>query len=314
LLLLPLWKAISFIFFNPGLHHRRTRAIAVSAILVSVLAGVLFLLPVPLRTQVEGVVWLPEQSIVRAGTDGFVLDLQVEPDAHVSADTPLIVTQDPFLTAELQILESRLAELRLQYTVVHIEDRVKARIIKEDINAVEEDLARLRERIDSLVIRSSTAGRFVVPAAADLPGQYLHKGQLVCYVLDPEAVTARVVVSQEDVALVRQNTRGVELRIVDSPYEVFAATILREVPGASKRLPAVALGSQGGGAIVVDPRDGQGLTTFEKVFQFDIGIEGLQLLEYAGGRVHVQFDHGYEPLGLQGYRAIRQLLLRRFNV
>ena len=76
----------------------------------------------------------------------------------------------------------------------------------------------------------------------------------------------------------------------------------------------MALGSQGGGAIAVDPRDGQGVTTFERVFQFDISIDVPQVPEYIGGRVLVQFDHGFEPLGVQGYRAIRQLLLRRFNV
>ena len=30
--------------------------------------------------------------------------------------------------------------------------------------------------------------------------------------------------------------------------------------------------------------------------------------------MYVRFDHGYEPLGLQVYRALRQLFLRRFSV
>jgi hypothetical protein len=30
--------------------------------------------------------------------------------------------------------------------------------------------------------------------------------------------------------------------------------------------------------------------------------------------MHVRFDHGYEPIGLQIYRAARRLLLRQFNV
>jgi putative peptide zinc metalloprotease protein len=314
LLLMPAWKAMSFLLFNPQLNRRRARSIAISAMLVCVLAGILFLVPVPMRTQAEGVVWLPEQSIVRAGTDGFVTGLQVEPDALVSEGTPLIVTQDPFLTAELRILESRHDELSLEYKVVRNDDRVRARILKEELKALEEDLARHRERIDRLVIRSPTTGRFVLPQAADLPDRFLRQGQLVGYVLDDGAPTARVVVSQQDVSLVRQHTREVELRLAGRPDAALPATIQREVPGASNRLPAVALGSQGGGAIAIDPRDGQGVTTFERVFQFDVSIAALQASEYIGGRVLVQFDHGFEPLGLQGYRAIRQLLLRRFNV
>ncbi len=314
LLLLPAWKAISFLLFNPQLHRRRVHAIGISVLLVCVLGGFLFLVPVPLRTQAEGVVWLPERSIVRAGTDGFVQELQVEPGTLVSEGMPLIITQDPFLTAELHVLESRHEELSLEYNLVRNEDRVRARILKEDIRALEEDLASHREQIERLVIRSPTTGRLVLPLASDLPGQYLHQGQLVGYVLDAEAPTARVVVSQQDVSLVRGQTRGVELRFAGSPDVVLPATIRREVPGASNRLPAVALGSQGGGEIAIDPRDRQGVTTFEKVFQFDVSIAARQVPDYIGGRVLVQFDHGFEPLGLQGYRAIRQLLLRRFNV
>lgn len=314
LLLVPAWKAVSFLLFNPQLNRRRARSIAISAMLVCVLAGILFLVPVPLRTQAEGVVWLPEQSIVRAGTDGFVTRLQVQPDAPVSEGMPLIITQDPFLTAELHILESRHDELSLEYKLVRNDDRVRARILREELKALEEDLARHRERIDRLVIRSPTTGRFVLPQAADLPDRFLRQGQLVGYVLDDGAPTARVVVSQQDVSLVRQHTREVELRLAGRPDTALPATIQREVPGASNRLPAVALGSQGGGAIAIDPRDGQGVTTFERVFQFDVSIAALQASGYIGGRVLVQFDHGFEPLGLQGYRAIRQLLLRRFNV
>jgi putative peptide zinc metalloprotease protein len=33
-----------------------------------------------------------------------------------------------------------------------------------------------------------------------------------------------------------------------------------------------------------------------------------------GGRVHVRFDHGWAPLGLQWYRQVRQLFLSHFNV
>jgi putative peptide zinc metalloprotease protein len=35
---------------------------------------------------------------------------------------------------------------------------------------------------------------------------------------------------------------------------------------------------------------------------------------YLGARVFVRFDHGYEPVGFQVYRATRQLFLRHFDV
>jgi putative peptide zinc metalloprotease protein len=33
-----------------------------------------------------------------------------------------------------------------------------------------------------------------------------------------------------------------------------------------------------------------------------------------GERVFVRFDHGFEPLGFQAYRAVRRLFLRQFDV
>ena len=55
-------------------RFQRNRARAVTTTFGSILAAgiVLFLIPAPAYTTTEGVVWLPENAIVRAGADGFV--------------------------------------------------------------------------------------------------------------------------------------------------------------------------------------------------------------------------------------------------
>ena len=35
---------------------------------------------------------------------------------------------------------------------------------------------------------------------------------------------------------------------------------------------------------------------------------------FLGRRIKVRFDHGYEPIGFQAYRSLRQLFLRLYNV
>jgi putative peptide zinc metalloprotease protein len=92
------------------------------------------------------------------------------------------------------------------------------------------------------------------------------------------------------------------------------ATILREVPGASERLPSPALGQAGGGQVAVDPRDTQGVTAIQKVFQVDLEIPTHFPLLNVGGRAYVRFDHGAEPLASQWARQLRQLFLARLNV
>jgi putative peptide zinc metalloprotease protein len=50
------------------------------------------------------------------------------------------------------------------------------------------------------------------------------------------------------------------------------------------------------------------------VFQFDLQlpdeVTGLRM----GSRVYVRFEHAAEPLAVQGWRRLRQLLLSRFDV
>ena len=92
------------------------------------------------------------------------------------------------------------------------------------------------------------------------------------------------------------------------------AEIRREIPAGSNRLPTAALGSTGGGPFAVDPRDDQGVTSLGRVFQLELALGSEVRSSYLGGRVFVRFDHGFEPVGFQIYRALRQLLLRRFNV
>jgi putative peptide zinc metalloprotease protein len=92
------------------------------------------------------------------------------------------------------------------------------------------------------------------------------------------------------------------------------ASIRREVPGASAQIPTAALGTAGGGPIVVDPRDEQGVTTLRQVFQLELSLPPEVRSEYLGSRVYVRFEHAEQPVGVQVYRAFRRLLLRQFNV
>jgi putative peptide zinc metalloprotease protein len=125
---------------------------------------------------------------------------------------------------------------------------------------------------------------------------------------------ARVAVGQDDIGLVRERAKGVEVMLADWGAEPVPARIRREVPGASRQLPTAALGSIGGGPIAADPRDAQGLTALGRVFQLELELPPEARAWHLGARIYVRFDHGFEPVGFQVYRALRQLLLRHFDV
>jgi putative peptide zinc metalloprotease protein len=175
-------------------------------------------------------------------------------------------------------------------------------------------LERTLEREAELVLRSASSGRFIVPNAADLPGRFVSKGQLIGYVVEPKELTVRVAVGQDDIAHVRERIREVEVMLAGWGAEAVPAKIRREVPGGSTQLPTAALGSSGGGLFAVDPRDRQGVTTLARIFQVELALPAEVRSSYLGARVFVRFDHGFEPVGVQAYRAFRRLLLRKFDV
>ena len=313
-LVTPVAKGLRYLFTAGELDGRRGRALAASIGIFTIVAVAFGAVPLPSGTVAEGVVWVPENGRVHAGASGFVDGLLAMPGQPVRAGQPLVAMADPILVAEAAVLRAELHEHRVRLTAEEITDRVAAEVTREKVTATTTKLARLEERLAALAVTSPMVGRFVPRDGEDLVGRYLRKGDLLGYVLDFERPSLRVVVHQEDIDRVRSATDAIEVRLAHAPLEVHPARILRATPQATNRLPAPALGTSGGGSLPLDPADPRGETSLEHVFIVDLEpLEPLGTIAY-GTRIHARFDHGAEPLATQIHRAVRQLLLRRFEL
>ncbi len=310
----PALRTAGFVLANPRLAAVRARAVGSSAAALVAVAILVGLVPLPLFTRAEGVVWPPEGTHVRASADGFVLRFLATPGSEVEPGEPLVLTRDPELEARVSVLEARLRELRARLHAQRRTDLVRAQMTGDEIVGVEAEWLDARERAGEVLIRSPARGRFVVPSAADQPGSYFEQGELIGYVIGPSLETARVVLSQADVALVRERTRAVEARLASAPARVLDASIERLVPAATRHVPSAALSSTGGGRVAADPSDPDGLQVLEPLFWLDVTLPGIGPDPRIGERVHVRFDHGAEPLARRGARALRRLFLRELGV
>jgi len=292
-LIVPIGKAFSFLSSSPRLQRNRPRAVAATALALGLAGLFFFVMPFPLRTVAEGITWPSERSQIRAGTDGFIGRLLVANGSQVGAGQPLIEAFDPFLDARVNVLEAQLQGLRRQYTAVRMTDQAEAAVLQEEIKGVMSDLARARERQRDLVITSPGAGMFVTPVEQDMPGRFVKKGQLVGFVIDAsDRFTARTMVGQNDVALVRERTRGVDVIPVHWEGRSARTSIIREVPGGLKALPTPALGTMGGGSIPIDPRDNKGVTALDRYFEYEVALPAADDRAFIGQRVIVRFDTG----------------------
>lgn len=311
---MPIWKSVKHVVTSPTLHRQRPRAIKTSLALLTGAFLFIGLVPMPLRTFAEGVVWLPEQALVRTGVDGFVERWLVAPGTFVQRGTPLLVMQDPSLSAEVAAASARVAEANARYWATQFSDPAKGEIALQQLEHEKHVLARTAERHDRLVAYADIDGILAVPQSQDMEGQYFKKGQLVGYILDRQQFVARVAVTQDDIDLVRTRLQGAQLRLADQIPHTYTATVLRQVPSGVDELPTAALSPAGGGRIAVDPRDTNGLKTLQRVFFFDLSLPPQAAVTAFGGRVYVRFEHVNEPLLSQWHRRLRQLFLSHFNV
>jgi len=312
LIVMPIYKAVNYVFASPKLSESRARAVLTAAGLLLAFLIIFFVVPMPSSTRAEGVIWIAEDSLVRAGTNGFIDEVLAQPGTRVREGQALITSHDPQLETRVQIIRLRVAELRAREEALRVSDQVEADIARQQMAAAQAELDRALQEQEALTLRAGRDGTLVLTRAEDLPGRFMRKGELLGYVIDLSSVTARVIVTQADVDLVRRQTESVSARLAENLNET-PARILREVPQASDHLPSNLLGTAGGGQIAIDPRFQDG-TAMQTLFQFDIELLPEERLATVGGRVHVRFDHGKEPMARQVYRSIRQLLLRRFRV
>ena len=311
---IPLVKALGYLLMHQRLRRRRPRALAVTGIAVAALYMALFVVPVPLWSRAEGVIAVPEESQLRAAVDGFVRSVAAVPGTAVARGTLLLVTEDPALQLKGRVLEAQQRLLEARANAQRLESRVKWALTLDELVAVRAELEQTRQRLAELSIVSPAAGTFVLTqAAVDLPERYVRRGEPLGYVVPAKTATARVLVSQDDVDLVRNRTERVEVKLAGRLYDRMAASVRREVPAASNRVVNLAMSSIGGGGAPLDPRETKEPKTLDAWFDFELDLPATPAL-VLGEHVYVRFEHGSEPLGWRIYRSVRQLFMRHFTV
>jgi putative peptide zinc metalloprotease protein len=310
---MPLGRVGRYLARLPRAGGARRRAYSLTAATLGLALILLFAIPAPMRLLAEGVVWLPEEADVRAGSDGFVADVLVSSGSLVDPGQPLVVSSDSVLEADLAVSAARIAELEARLDSQRFTDRVAAEVTRNELGREQAVLAELDKRADGLVARAAVSGRFVLERSDDQPGRFFRKGDRLGYVIQPDINTVRIVVSQHDVDLVRNRLRDVQVRLNESPERVFAARLVRAVPAADEYVPSPVLSSEGGGRAAADPRDPKSGRTLERMFEFDLEL-ATDLSHYYGGRAFARLELEPEALGLQWIRRLRQLFLERFGV
>ncbi|MCG4454282.1 hypothetical protein LJY18_13350 [Pseudomonas sp. MMS21-TM103] len=314
MIVMPLGKAVKYLFDSPALSVKRTRAVSITLGVLVAFVAFVFFVPMPFRSDAEGVIWFADEAMVRSGVNGFIGEILVKPGTRVVKGQVLARSYDPELDAQVRLSEARVSELQAEYGAQFVADKSKANVIREQLEAEGAALARSRERLDGLLVRAGTDGVFILPQSENIPGRFYQKGELLGYVVEKGRLLVRVVVDQSAVDRVRLATNHVAVRHVHRAELASEGRIVRLAPAGTDTLPSRALSTEGGGKIFIDPRDQTSAKTLHRMFQLDVELLQNPERVFWGERVYVRFSHEKEPLAMQWYRGIRLMFLSHFNI
>jgi len=285
--------------------------LVLAGVIVALLA--LFALPLPSRSQAEGVLALPDDSQLRARQGGFVEALLVKPGEWVEAGTVIARLHDPAVERELavQLAREEAAQARLDAALVD----EPARLEQYRLELAREQSAsrHQRARVGRLALQARAAGRLWLADATDLPGRHVREGQSIGSVIPDAPARVKVIVDQAAADAIRRHTTAVQVRLPFDVERVWAAQVLQVVPAASTELPSAALGRQGGGAAPTDPRDESGRKALVSHFEYELALPADFPHRLVGSHVAVRFVHPDESLGPRLWRAARRQFLSFFK-
>ncbi|MCG8564332.1 MAG: hypothetical protein MI747_04535 [Desulfobacterales bacterium] len=314
LFILPALRTCKHFMAQPGVREKRIRLATLFTLAAVGLATAVFIYPAPNRTLTQGVVWLPEQSVLRAGTDFEVRRVNVGNDHLVSAQTLIITGEAPALSHRIHIQETRISELLARYRALDLEKMTEKKIIWDELQNIKGELSHLRQKQAHLQLFSPGKGRISLVKPDSLEGRHVKKGETLGYVIGDHRPIIRAVVGQSDIDRVRRRVKQVRVRLAEMPSKAFFADIVRIVPAPDYRLPAASLGKACGGIFPTDPSDPEGLRVMDTVFKVDLCLADPAPAIRIGGRAMVRFDHEAKPLYRQWLDEFHTLWTRIFSV
>lgn len=309
-MVLPLWRGLGVVASDPSLHAMRPRLL-VSGIPLTIAALVMWL-PLPHSNMTSGVVWLPDEAIIRAQGACEITATSVRPGDKVLEGQALFDCFDPELSLRERELIARGDELEARLAGFARGGPSEHSQLKSERRANDSALADTRERMAGGTRVAAVEGLFDIPGTAALLGRALERGAIAGYVVPSVQRTVRVALEESVAGRLDTGLSRVELRIRTGTngLEIHRSSIIARTPRAGREVISAALSSVGGGEHRADP-SGNGMQVLEPVFDIEIAWPDDAGPAPVGAHVDVRFVHEPTPLGGRLVDTLRRAFSER---
>lgn len=312
-IIMPIYKGIKHIYQGATLSKYREQAIRRFWWILATVLIFLCVIPFPYYSVQQAVVWLPEESIIRAQESGHIHTDHLSSNI-INKNQLLFEFSNADIIEKYEIQKLQIEEINNKLHQASLDTpQAYEKLIFQQQGQIKQ-LQQYQIKIDNLKIYSPIAGKWYAQDHIQLTQRYYKRGDIIGYVIDQPAQIVRSAVLQQDYNLIQQHLKGVEIRFKNHFGTVYNGKIIRSTPQTQKQLVSAALGTQAGGNIIVDPNDKEGKTALQNYFDIDIQLSQPLNSSVFGDIAYVRYDFGYSPLAWQWIRKLRQLFLEQFYV
>ncbi len=246
-LLVPLGRGGWYLLSSPELVHRRGRAIGISLAIVAIIAICVGILPLPHHSRVEGVVRTEHQRGVFAQSGGF-LRWYNKLNHTVQPGIALVRLSNPVLQTSLIQAQSRLAATRIKRRKALATNPVMAQILSRQIVALNQEIRRLKNRINNLTICAPVGGVWINHTLRLQLGSYIQRGERIGTLVEMTNPLVYAPAGQGEAGrIIRSGFKDIQMRLPGNPAPMIPATMIRVYPGGGNQLPSAALSYLAGG-------------------------------------------------------------------
>lgn len=303
-IVLPACRAVEFLLRNSGSAANAKPGTLLLVLLLLPIASAV--LPLPHSNTVEGLVWLPEQSIVRVSERCQVTEQYREDGARVMRGDTLFSCENEELPFQIRDLMAQTSQLRSEQMALAHNARSARKVAQSRLDSAENRLRSMHERTEKEQIRAATDGVLFFPDNRILYGQHFDSADIVAYVIPYNDRSIKLAIPESQIYYVRSHLVKVSLLLpsTTSFHLEHSSKLSQLSPTATTAVVNEALTDAGGGELQTSNEGGE-LRYREPVFTAVVAWPDEAKPLAIGTRVQVRLIFKSKPIA---GRVIAQLL------
>ena len=296
----------------------RRRAIGATIAVGALLIALLGFMPFPYSLKTSGILQANASNFIYLQAPGKLEKLHVRHGDKVRKGQLIATLVNPDLLAEISIAEHAKEEALVQYRQALHNSNNQIGASQTQLDMLESRLKDLNGQLGRLNVISEQDGEWIAPELHETLGSWLQRGNAIGELVDRRSFRFLAIIQQEQAEYIFKNDfHETELRLAGQADVNIVLPNVKVIPYQNQRLPSVALGWLGGGEIPVSTNESSGDKARDSFFILHAEIPGDQLeritvLHGLSGTMRIKLSP--QPLLVQAYRSVKQLVQKRYSL